>query len=169
MFGNAGGNYTGSILDQTGTNDNISWDPMFIDTVASPPDLAISSLSVCAPSQSPCGQLIGALAAVVPTGVDDDAVPTPSATRIASVHPNPFNPSTRIAFELRARSHVEIAIYDVSGRRIAVVVDGEMGAGRHEAVWHGRTAAGGAVASGIYFCTLRAGDAFETRKIVLVR
>ncbi|MCX5754306.1 MAG: FG-GAP-like repeat-containing protein, partial [Candidatus Krumholzibacteria bacterium] len=111
----------------------------------------------------------GCYGAVVPTGVDDVANATPSATRITSIYPNPFNPSTRIAFELSARARVELAIYDVSGRRVAVVLDGEMGAGRYEVAWHGRTVSGGTAASGIYFCTLRAGDAAETRKIVLVR
>ncbi len=111
----------------------------------------------------------GCYGAVVPTGVDETASATPSATRIASIYPNPFNPSTRIAFDLSARARVEIAIYDVSGRRVAVILDREMGAGRYEAAWHGRTDSGGTAASGIYFCTLRAGGAAETRKIVLVR
>ncbi len=111
----------------------------------------------------------GCYDAAVPTGIDDVANATPSATRIASIYPNPFNPSTRIAFELSSRARVELAIYDVSGRRVAVIIDGEMGAGRYEVLWHGRTVSGGAAASGIYFCTLRAGNAAETRKIVLLR
>jgi hypothetical protein len=111
----------------------------------------------------------GCYGAAVPTGVDGTAGATPSATRITSIYPNPFNPSTRIAFELSARARVELAIYDVAGRRVAVILDGEMGAGRYEVVWHGRTVSGGTAASGIYFCALRAGDAAETRKIVLVR
>jgi hypothetical protein len=169
VFGNAGGDYAGSISDQTGTNDNISWDPMFSNVGASPPDLRISALSPCAPSQSPCGQLIGALGTVAPTGVDGDAGAMPSVTRIASIYPNPFNPSTRIAFEVSARTRVEISIYDVSGRRVAVIMDREMEAGRYEVSWHGRTIAGGVAASGIYFCTLRAGSTMETRKLLLVR
>jgi hypothetical protein len=111
----------------------------------------------------------GCYGAAVPTGVDGTASATPSATRITSIYPNPFNPSTRIAFELSARTRVEIAIYDVSGRRVAVILDREMGAGRYEVAWHGRTVSGGTAASGIYFCTFRAGNAAETRKIVLVR
>jgi hypothetical protein len=111
----------------------------------------------------------GCYGTAVPTGVDETAAVTPRATRIASIYPNPFNPSTRIAFELSARVRVELAIYDVSGRRVAVIVDREMGAGRYEVLWHGRTASGGTAASGIYFCTLRAGNTAETRKIVLVR
>ncbi len=107
--------------------------------------------------------------AAVPTGSDGNALPVPPATRIASIYPNPFNPSTRIAFDLSARSRVQLAIYDVSGRRIAIILDGEMGAGRYEAVWNGRTVSGGAAVSGIYFCALRAGNTVETKKIVLVR
>lgn len=111
----------------------------------------------------------GCYGAAVPTSVDGTAGATPSATRITSIYPNPFNPSTRIAFELSARARIELAIYDVSGRRVAVIMDGEMGAGRYEVAWHGRTVSGGTAASGIYFCTLRAGNTAETRKIVLVR
>jgi hypothetical protein len=111
----------------------------------------------------------GCYGAAVPTEAGGNSLPAPASTRIASIYPNPFNPSTRIVFELRARSRVQLAIFDVSGRRIAVILDGEMGAGRHEAVWNGRTLSGGTAVSGIYFCVLRSGNAVETRKIVLVR
>jgi hypothetical protein len=107
--------------------------------------------------------------AAVPTGTDGTGGDAPPATRIVSIYPNPFNPSTRIAFDLRARSRVELAIYDVSGRRVAVVLDADVEAGRHEAVWNGRTISGGTAVSGVYFCALRAGNRVETKKIVLVR
>jgi len=106
---------------------------------------------------------------VVPTGVEGENGATPSLTRISSIYPNPFNPSTRIAFDLRTRGRVEVAVYDVSGRKVAVLAAGVMEAGRHEAAWHGRTLSGGVAASGVYFCTLRADGVVETKKMVLLR
>ncbi|MGD1048411.1 MAG: CARDB domain-containing protein [Candidatus Krumholzibacteriaceae bacterium] len=106
---------------------------------------------------------------VVPTGVDGPGTVTPAATCIRSVYPNPFNPTARIVFELRASSPVELAIYDVSGRRVAVLVSRELDAGRHEVYWNGMTVDGTAAASGVYFCTLKAGNLVETRKMVLLK
>ncbi len=51
---------------------------------------------------------------------------------------------------------MEIAVYDVAGRKVAVLVNGTLEAGRHEAVWAGVTAGGKPAASGIYFFSLRA-------------
>lgn len=106
---------------------------------------------------------------VVPTGVDERKSAAPAATCIRSIHPNPFNPATRITFDLSERSRVELSIYDVSGRKVAVLVAKEMEAGRHEVVWNGRLMDGGVAASGVYFCRLGAGGNVETRKMVLVR
>ncbi|MCX5752279.1 MAG: S8 family serine peptidase, partial [Candidatus Krumholzibacteria bacterium] len=70
VFGNAGGDYAGSISDRTGIDDNISTDPVFCDVGVSPPDLTISSFSPCAPALSPCAQLIGALGVGCVKGAD---------------------------------------------------------------------------------------------------
>jgi hypothetical protein len=105
----------------------------------------------------------------VPTAVDEDASTPPAVTALGAVYPNPFNPTTRIAFDLSAAGRVEIAIYDVSGRLVSTLVDREMQAGRHEAFWNGRTAGGAQAASGIYFCTLRAAGVTQTKKVVLMR
>ena len=56
VYGNSSGNYGGLISDQTGTNNNISADPLFCNA---PGDMSISTISPCAPVNSPCGLLIG--------------------------------------------------------------------------------------------------------------
>ncbi len=104
----------------------------------------------------------------VPTAADKDPA-LPAVTALGSVYPNPFNPTTKIAFDLASKEHVELAIYDVSGRAVAVLIDRELGAGRHEALWNGKTAGGATASSGVYFCTLRAGTVSETKKLVLLR
>jgi len=104
----------------------------------------------------------------VPTG-DDNPPAAPAVTALGPIYPNPFNPTTKITFDMCAKGRAEIAIYDVSGRKLAVLVDRELEAGRHETLWNGKTAGGRTVASGIYFCTLRAAGVSETKKIVLLR
>jgi len=104
-----------------------------------------------------------------PVTGDDHAEETPSVTGLASVYPNPFNPTTTIRFSLRTRSGVRISIYDVAGRLVRTVQDGPMEAGWHTVRWDGTSTGGSAAASGVYFCRMTAGDVDETRKMVLLR
>jgi len=75
--------------------------------------------------------------------------------------PNPFTLSTRIRFSLPAPCTVDLAIYDVTGRRRAVLIAGPLPAGPHQAEWRARE-----MAAGVYLCRLRAGAATLTRKLV---
>jgi len=84
-------------------------------------------------------------------------------------YPNPFNPGTNIDFALPHRSDVTLAVYDVLGRRVAVVLQGRVEAGRHSIRWEGTDASGRPVSSGTYFCRLTAGDFTQTRRMVLQR
>jgi hypothetical protein len=83
--------------------------------------------------------------------------------------PNPFNPSTAIRFALPRAAQVELVVYNTLGQKVATVVDGEMGAGHHAVVWEGRNDGGQAVASGVYFYRLSAGDFHQTRKMMLLK
>lgn len=82
--------------------------------------------------------------------------------------PNPFNPSTRIPYRVPVASPVTIRIHDVRGRLIRSLVDGISEAGRFEVWWDGTDTGGDRVGSGIYFCTLEAGDFTQTRKMVML-
>lgn len=101
----------------------------------------------------------------VPTGV---GTPTPVAS-LGQNYPNPFNPSTTIPFSLERSAHVVLEIYDVTGARVAVLVDEVRPAGDHEARWNGRSAGSRPSPSGVYFVRLRAGDFVEYRKLVLLK
>jgi hypothetical protein len=90
-------------------------------------------------------------------------------TRLVGASPNPFNPATTIAFELASPGEVSITVYDVSGRMIRSLVDAYLPAGMHEVTWNGQDGSGTAVASGVYFYRLVAGEIMETRKMVLLR
>ncbi len=103
-----------------------------------------------------------------PVGVDD-GLPPRGAASLSNARPNPFNPSTAIGYTIAREGHSEIVVYDVSGRRVRVLVSGVVPAGYHEVHWNGRDDAGRRVASGVYLYQLRAGDAVETKKMVLLK
>lgn len=111
-----------------------------------------------------------ATAATITEGASGiETLPAPGAT-IASVFPNPFNPQTTIAFELPRQEAVSLCVFDVTGRLVKVLVDGDVyESGRHEAVWNGRDDGGSTLASGTYFTLLEAGAFRETKKIVLLK
>lgn len=88
----------------------------------------------------------------------------PAAVTLAHNYPNPFNPATLIGFTISARTEVRLAVYDVLGREVAVLVDGPMHAGTHEV----RFSATG-LASGVYLAMLRADGAVRTRPMLLLR
>jgi len=68
--------------------------------------------------------------------------------------PNPFNPSTKLAFELPKTTHVRLSIYDMIGREVRSLADCSYPAGYTEIVWDGRNGSGAEVASGVYFCRI---------------
>lgn len=98
------------------------------------------------------------------------AVPDlPGVTRLVGNHPNPFNPRTTVAFDLARAGHVRLEIYDVRGRRVAVLVDEARPAGSYSVDWNGVDGTGRPVASGVYFQHLVADGTDQTRSMTLVR
>jgi hypothetical protein len=92
-----------------------------------------------------------------------------ASVRLLAASPNPFNPSTRIPFELPAEMRVRLVVHDIHGRRVRTLVDGELSAGEHVVRWDGRDATGRGVGSGAYFLRLETGTQVETGRLVLVR
>jgi len=93
----------------------------------------------------------------------------PAATRLVAVSPNPFNPQTTVTFTLSRLQPVRLVVYSLTGRPVAVFVDGCFGAGAHTATWDGRDGSGQAVASGAYLLRLESSERVDSRKILLVR
>jgi len=83
-------------------------------------------------------------------------IPVPSGYLLHQNFPNPFNHQTSFHFQLPFRSHVNIAIYDMTGRLVAVLVDENKQPGVYPVVWNGRNETGFSVSSGTYFCRFTA-------------
>ena len=93
----------------------------------------------------------------------------PNGFNLKQNYPNPFNPETRIRFALAAGGHCSLEVYNVTGRRVATLVDGFLPAREHTVTWDGCDDHKQPLASGVYFYRLDAGDQRASRKMVLLR
>lgn len=116
--------------------------------------------------------MVGSFTAVV-TGVEGSvAGETPTSFRLEQNYPNPFNPTTVVRYQLPAASAVRLEVFDILGRKVALLVDRQEGAGDHQVQFDGN-----GLASGIYEyrLTARFGDGgqasgfVQTRKMLLAR
>lgn len=100
---------------------------------------------------------------------------TPTAAPPANVparwdaSPNPFNPATELRYDAPEAQRIRIDIFDVRGRAVATVFEGEIAAGRFRRVWTGRDRRGRLLASGVYLARLESssGERFVTRLVLL--
>jgi hypothetical protein len=114
------------------------------------------------------GNFINAVIAALPaepTAVDA----APAAALALANHPNPFNPTTRIAFRLPVAGRVSLEVFDLRGARLATLIAGDRAAGEQSVDWDGRDAAGRALASGIYLARLETAAGTASRRLVLLR
>ncbi len=88
----------------------------------------------------------------------------PMQYSLSQNYPNPFNPSTNIRFELPSSGQVQLVVFDILGRRVATIVDGQMQAGYHQVRFDARH-----LASGMYLYQLRAGGKVFTKKFTLIK
>ncbi len=108
------------------------------------------------------------------TGVGDtedgDGAGTPRfTTALEQNYPNPFNGTTSIFYSIGESCDVEIRIYDPAGRVIKVLERTQRPPGRYSILWNGTDGEGRGVASGVYFCRIKAGKISQTRKILYLR
>ena len=100
------------------------------------------------------------------TGVAGGAgAPGPTARLKLLLAPNPFNPLVTVSYELEKAGAVELAVYDLRGRRVATLQRRALlAAGRYRLQWNAR-----GMASGIYLCRLTAGGRSVSRRLVLLK
>ncbi len=96
--------------------------------------------------------------------VDEDTDDLNLSYGISEIYPNPFNPTTSIRYSLPAANHVQIAVYDVTGRLVQTLYDGNKQVGTHSIEFDGSK-----LSSGVYFVRFLSGSKHEVRKIVLTK
>jgi hypothetical protein len=93
----------------------------------------------------------------------------PSQFALHQNFPNPFNPVTTISYDLPYDAAVSLIIYDIKGREVAVLANGDQRAGFHEMQWAGINGQGNSVSTGMYFCRIQAGDYSKTIKMSFLK
>ena len=79
-------------------------------------------------------------------------------------YPNPFNPATVISYQLPASSLVSLDVFDMTGRKVATLVNGQVPAGEHQVTFNAAS-----LSSGMYMYRLQAGTQIMTKKMMLVK
>ena len=103
-------------------------------------------------------------------GIDDDVQVNPYDYALHENFPNPFNPETQIRFSVGGQENVKLIIYDIMGRQVRTLVNGEsFRPGFHVVNWDGLDNAGHKVASGMYIYRIKAGDFIADKKMLLVK
>ena len=91
-------------------------------------------------------------------------MPIPNDFSLSKAYPNPFNPVTTLNFGIPHEPEVFLKIYNLQGREVSSLIDGNMEAGYHSVVWNANSAA-----SGVYFVKMIAGDFVSTQKLMLIK
>lgn len=104
-----------------------------------------------------------------PSAVSGLETPAHQGDYLAAAVPNPFNPLTRLDFEISRPGPVSLKIYDPAGRLIRTLVKETLDAGPHHVEWNGRDGAGRAVAAGVYLYRLETNSFSATKRMVLIR
>ena len=162
----------------TNNNGTVTWgtgnivdDPLFVD-----PDVDDYNLQL----GSPCigtgedGVDMGAGAECMIVDIDPELAIVPQQFELYQNYPNPFNPSTTINFELPGAGWVTLAVYDITGREVATLIDDQRLGGRHSMKWFAKDRQGKLLVTGIYLYEMNfidsQGKQFrEVRKFTLLK
>src|SRR5262249_18476610 len=108
--------------------------------------------------------------ASTPTGAPPPTIDVPRVTSLHQNVPNPFNPTTKITFDLAREGHVKLSVYDVAGRLVKKLIDAKLPAkSGPQVTWNGLDERGAHVPSGVYFYRLETDDFTATRKLALLK
>ncbi|UCH11149.1 MAG: T9SS type A sorting domain-containing protein, partial [Fidelibacterota bacterium] len=112
-------------------------------------------------------ELTGAVSGSLLSLMDGTSIPETFA--LHQNHPNPFNPSTTIRFDVPEASDVKLVVYNILGREVIRLREGYLDAGYHQVVWNGRTATGREVPTGVYVLRLTSKTYTQNIKMVLMK
>jgi len=147
---------------------NINANPLFCNPGDF--DYHLGENSPCAGTEN-SGTDMGAfdVGCALPVGISEDISGLPTIYALNQNFPNPFNPTTTISFDLPQQSSVKLTIFDVRGREIIRLQNGEQPPGRYELQWQGMDQSGIPVSTGVYFCRLEATDYSKTIKMLYLK
>jgi hypothetical protein len=98
------------------------------------------------------------------TGISQQNNQIAEGFSLSQNYPNPFNPSTKISFSIPKASFVKMAVYDVTGKEVEVLVNENISAGSFEVDFNASK-----LTSGVYFCKITAGDFTDVKKMILTK
>ncbi len=99
----------------------------------------------------------------------ETAVNIPEKFTLQANYPNPFNPQTTIKYSIGKTENVRLSVYDVTGREVSVLVNGQKTAGDYSITWTAKSKNGDILPSGIYYAVLRVGNEQRVRSMVLMK
>jgi len=114
----------------------------------------------------------GQIVVMAPSGILDDPSSggdLPNLIALRQNSPNPFNAATQIEYSLDKDGIVQLAVYNILGQEVAILINGFQPGGLHTVTWDGRNDHGNETPSGIYFARLTTVGIMMTRKMVLLR
>ncbi|SUZ86291.1 uncharacterized protein METZ01_LOCUS39145 [marine metagenome] len=148
----------------------LAFDPISLNTQSAAPHDAgyvwVGAHSYSGASVSPLALAYEGLDAGVNT---DNEIAMPNRFELKGNYPNPFNPSTSIAYSIDLNSNVNVTVYSLLGEEIATLFAGDVTPGTHEVRWNGVDNAGVAVASGVYIYRVEANNQALTGKMMLLK
>jgi len=109
------------------------------------------------------------LYALMDKGDGETGIPLPSIPQISSNYPNPFNPSTTIAFSIPNQAATKLTVYNLKGQKVKEILSSDLAKGHHKVVWDGKDSNNRSVSSGIYLIKLDSGGKTSLRKAMLMK
>lgn len=104
-----------------------------------------------------------------PTSVGEPGIRVPSQFSLEQNYPNPFNPETVIKYQTTESSRIELAVYNLLGQKVRVLINEVKPAGSYEARWNGANDLGKVVSSGVYIYRLQSDNFERTKKMIFLR
>ena len=142
------------------------WLPVsLVEGITDVSTLTLSEVVIAGPQANILAVTLGASTAMV---IKEASLPT--AFSLSNATPNPFNPSTTIAYEVPEQTHVTLTIYNLLGQEVVRLMDQVQAAGRYEVAWHGVNSRGAGVASGVYLFRIVSGSGYtDTKRMTLLK
>ena len=103
------------------------------------------------------------------TDANNNVIRNDDGNLLITCYPNPFSQLVNIEYETQKTGQVQAWVFDIYGKRIKTLISETLPAGRYRLTWNRKNDNGDRVSSGIYYCTMQAGDKVSTLKLILIR